>query len=65
MFLVPAPIAALLAIIGLRVLDRSEQSPTTRRHYDLPGAAAITTSMIALVYSVVEAPALEAGAWGR
>ena len=55
--LVPAPIAALIVIVGRRVLDRPERSSTTGRHYDLPGAVAITASMMALVYSVVEAPA--------
>jgi MFS family permease len=56
-FLVPAPIAALIAMAGFRVLDRSERSSTTGRHYDVPGAVAITASVMALVYSVVEAPA--------
>ncbi|HEY2437441.1 MAG TPA: MFS transporter, partial [Solirubrobacteraceae bacterium] len=30
--------------------------PTADRHYDLPGAISVTASMVALVYSVVEAP---------
>jgi MFS family permease len=55
-FLVPAPIAAVLAIVGLRILEPSKRSSTSVRDYDLPGAVAITAAMMALVYSVVEAP---------
>ncbi|HEX4633451.1 MAG TPA: MFS transporter, partial [Gemmatimonadales bacterium] len=54
--LVPAPISALLVIVGFRVLDRTEERSTIPPHYDLPGALTITASMLALVYSVVEAP---------
>jgi EmrB/QacA subfamily drug resistance transporter len=54
--LVPAPISALLVIVGFRVLDRTEERSTIHPHYDLPGALTITASMLALVYSVVEAP---------
>jgi EmrB/QacA subfamily drug resistance transporter len=56
-FLVPAPIAALILIVGRQVLDRPEEPSRSGRHYDLSGAVAITASMMALVYSVVEAPA--------
>jgi EmrB/QacA subfamily drug resistance transporter len=56
-FLIPAPISAVLVIVGLRVLDRDDRPATVDRHYDLPGAVTITASMVALVYSIVEAPA--------
>ena len=55
-FLVPAPIAALLAVAAIRVLDVADEPSLEHRHYDLLGALTVTTSMVALVYSVVEAP---------
>lgn len=55
-FLVPVPLAALLVVVGLRLLDRAERRADQGGHYDLPGAVLITGSMSALVYAVVEAP---------
>jgi Na+/melibiose symporter-like transporter len=55
-FLVPAPLAALLVVAGLRILDTPDPPLAADRHYDLPGAITVTASMVALVYSVVEAP---------
>ena len=54
-FLVPAPFTAVLVVAGIRVLDAHEPS-LEHRHYDLLGALTVTGSMIALVYSIVEAP---------
>jgi EmrB/QacA subfamily drug resistance transporter len=56
-FLVPAPITALLVLAAIRVLDAGSEPSLGHRHYDLLGALTVTGSMIALVYSVVEAPA--------
>jgi MFS family permease len=56
-FLVPAPLTALLVLAGTRVLEARNEPALGHRHYDLRGALAITGSMIVLVYSVVEAPA--------
>jgi EmrB/QacA subfamily drug resistance transporter len=56
-FLVPAPITAVLVIAAIRVLDTGKELSLGHRHYDLLGALTVTGSMIALVYSVVEAPA--------
>jgi MFS family permease len=56
-FLVVAPITAVLVVAAIRVLDGSDEPSLGRRHYDLLGALTVTGSMIALVYSVVEAPA--------
>jgi MFS family permease len=54
-FLVPAPFTAVLVVAGIRVLDAHEPS-LKHRHYDLLGALTVTGAMIALVYSIVEAP---------
>jgi MFS family permease len=56
-FLLPAPITAVLVLAAIRVLDVGNEPSLEHRHYDLRGAVTITGSMIALVYSVVEAPA--------
>lgn len=56
-FLVPAPITAVLVLAAIRVLDVGNEPSLGHRHYDLLGALTVTGSMIALVYSVVEAPA--------
>jgi hypothetical protein len=55
-FLLPAPFAAALIIAGLRVLDTGNGPSLGHRHYDLLGSLTVTGSMLALVYSVVEAP---------
>jgi predicted MFS family arabinose efflux permease len=55
-FLVPAPITVALVLAGIKVLDSSNESSLGHRHYDLLGALTVTGSMLALVYSVVEAP---------
>lgn len=56
-FLVPAPLTAVLVLAAIRVLDVGHEPSLGHRHYDLLGALTVTGSMIALVYSVVEAPA--------
>jgi MFS family permease len=55
-FLLPAPFAAVLIIAGLRVLDTGNGPSLGHHHYDLLGSLTVTASMLALVYSVVEAP---------
>jgi EmrB/QacA subfamily drug resistance transporter len=56
-FLVPAPITAVLLLTAIRALEVRNEPGLGHRHYDLRGALTITGSMIVLVYSVVEAPA--------
>src|ERR1700736_951117 len=56
-FLLPAPITAVLVLAAIRVLDVGNEPSLGHRHYDVLGALTVTGSMIALVYSVVEAPA--------
>jgi MFS family permease len=55
-FLVPAPFTAIVVIAAARVLDARNEPSLDHNHYDLRGAVTVTASMIALVYSVVEAP---------
>ncbi|MGN9817629.1 MFS transporter [Streptomyces sp. SD11] len=56
--LLPAPIAILALIAGLKLIPRSARD-RTHRGYDIPGAVIGTASMLLLVFTVVEAP--EAG----
>ena len=55
-FLVPTPITVVLIVAGLRVLNVANEPSLTHRHYDLLGALTVTGSMLALVFSVVQAP---------
>jgi MFS family permease len=55
-FLLPAPITVLLIVAGLRVLKAGNEPSLGHRHYDMLGSLTVTGSMLALVYSVVEAP---------
>ncbi|MEU1012437.1 MFS transporter [Streptomyces sp. NPDC088810] len=56
--LLPAPVALLALLVGMKLLPRSERE---RDHggYDVPGAVLGTASMLLLVFTVVQAP--EAG----
>lgn len=58
--LLPAPVALIALIAGLKLLPRTERERTSGG-YDIPGAILGTASMLLLVFTVVEAP--EAG-WG-
>lgn len=55
-FLVPAPITALILLAAARVIEPSPSAATGKKRYDLPGAITVTAAMLLLVYSVVEAP---------
>ncbi|MFF8233480.1 MFS transporter [Streptomyces caelestis] len=56
--LLPAPVALIALLVGLKLLPRSERE-RGQGGYDIPGAVLGTTSMLLLVFTVVEAP--EAG----
>ncbi|MFB6784071.1 MFS transporter [Streptomyces sp. NPDC056352] len=56
--LLPAPIALLALVAGLKLIPHSDRE-NTHRGYDLPGAVTGTASMLLLVFTVVQAP--EAG----
>ncbi|MGH8963265.1 MAG: MFS transporter [Jatrophihabitantaceae bacterium] len=55
-FLLPGPVAIALLITGLRVIPRGERQQVSLGHFDLAGAFTSTSSLLVLVYSVVEAP---------
>jgi MFS family permease len=62
--LVSAPAAALVLLAGLTLIPRAEPGSRASRawhQFDLPGAAVITTAVLLLVYTVVDAQ--QAG-WG-
>ncbi|MGW2857637.1 MFS transporter, partial [Streptomyces sp. NPDC001215] len=53
--LLPAPIALIALLAGLKLLPRSEREKD-HNGYDIPGAVIGTASMLLLVFTVVEAP---------
>ncbi|MFI1209630.1 MFS transporter [Streptomyces sp. NPDC020802] len=53
--LLPAPIAVIALVAGLKLIPRSERD-RTHRGYDIPGAVLGTASMLLLVFTVVQAP---------
>ena len=55
-FLLPVPITVVLIVTSTRVLSAGNDASLGHRHYDILGSLTVTGSMLALVYSVVEAP---------
>ncbi|MEV0321166.1 MFS transporter [Streptomyces sp. NPDC050658] len=53
--LLPAPIAVIALIAGLKLIPRSAREKNTGG-YDVPGAVTGTATMLLLVFTVVEAP---------
>ena len=61
-FLLPVPIALVTLVAAIKLVPDAGRIPAAaRRRIDLPGAALLTSGMLLLVYSVVEAP--DAGWW--
>jgi EmrB/QacA subfamily drug resistance transporter len=55
--LLPAPVALLILVAGLRLIPRERpQVSRRRRRFDLPGAVTVTAAMLLLVAAVVGAP---------
>ena len=68
--LLPAPIAAVILVAGIRLIPRTDSpaaagslvhtrhgaAPPARRGFDLLGAVTVTAGMLLLVYAVVSAP---------
>jgi MFS family permease len=54
--LVPGPLALILVAVGWRVIPRVGRQPLQLKHFDLLGALTATSSLLLLVYAVVEAP---------
>ena len=56
-FLLPAPVALIALIAGLRLVPDSGRAPRIgRRGFDVSGAVTITAAMLLLVYTLVDAP---------
>jgi MFS family permease len=55
-FLLPVPIAIALLAIGPRVIPHDRGAALSRRRFDIPGAVTLTTGMLLLVRTIVEAP---------
>jgi MFS family permease len=55
-FLLPVPIALVLLAIGPRVIPRDRGAALSRRRFDVPGAVTLTSGMLLLVRTIVEAP---------
>jgi MFS family permease len=55
-FLLPVPIALALLAIGPRVIPHDRGVALSRRRFDVPGAVTLTSGMLLLVRTIVEAP---------
>src|SRR5262249_45446654 len=55
-FLVPGPVAIAPVLAGLLVIPKVAQERAALAHFDLAGALTSTSSLLVLVYAVVEAP---------
>ncbi|WP_333767421.1 MFS transporter [Streptomyces sp. IBSBF 2435] len=53
--LLPAPVALIALIAGLKLIPKTPRDRTEGRGYDLPGAVTGTASMLLLVFTVVSA----------
>ncbi|HKA95645.1 MAG TPA: MFS transporter [Streptosporangiaceae bacterium] len=59
--MLPAPVAAVILLAATRLIPPGGRADRGGRRFDLPGAVAVTSGMLLLVYAVVGAP--QAG-WG-
>jgi MFS family permease len=55
-FLLPAPVAAVLVVLGRRYVPRDTHK-ANHSGYDVPGAVTVSAAMLLLVHTVVTAPA--------
>src|SRR6187551_2830363 len=55
-FLLPAPVALVALIAGLRLVPHSGRAARGRGSFDVAGAVTLTSAMLLLVYSLVQAP---------
>src|SRR4051812_43102206 len=55
-FLLPVPIALALLVAAPRLLPRDILGSSARRSFDIPGALLLSSGMLVLVHTVVEAP---------
>jgi len=59
--ILPAPVALLVLVAALRLIPSTDTLPRLRGRFDLVGAVGLTTGMLLLVYTLVEAPTV---GWG-
>jgi EmrB/QacA subfamily drug resistance transporter len=55
-FFLPVPVALLALVGALRLVPRGERSPRQSGAFDLIGAVTLTSAMLLLVFTLVEAP---------
>src|SRR3954454_11679236 len=55
-FFLPVPVALLTLLGGLRLVPREARPFRSSRSFDLAGAVTLTTAMLLLVFTLVEAP---------
>jgi EmrB/QacA subfamily drug resistance transporter len=60
-FLLPAPVALVALVAGLRLVPRDTRNAPGARNVDAAGAVTLTAGMLLLVYTLVEAPS---AGWG-
>ncbi len=63
-FVINAPIAAVVIGYGLRVIPFDVRSDGPRRHFDVSGALLVTAGLVALTYGIVRTNALGWGSLG-
>jgi len=57
-FFLPAPVALAALVAAGRLVPSDTKAPRASRSFDLPGALSLTTAMLLLVFTVVEAPSV-------
>ena len=55
-FFLPAPVALIALIAGIKLVPASERASRIGRGFDATGAVTITAAMLLLVYTLVDAP---------
>ncbi len=60
-FLINVPVAIVVAIGALRVIQISERDENARRHFDVAGALSVTAGLVAVTYGIVST---EQYGWG-
>jgi MFS family permease len=55
-FLVAVPVATVLLFVGRRVIPHDAPAEDGARHYDVAGAVTVSSAMLLLVHTVVQAP---------
>ena len=55
-FFLPAPVALIVLVAGLKLVPAGDKSERVGRGFDVAGAVSITGAMLLLVYTLVDAP---------